>query len=77
MSEQEKAVTLKRIYIVETTDTVSLVRAVSQSQALNHVVKGQYQVRSATADEVATYMEQGATVDNAGEQSAEEVKPAK
>lgn len=72
MSEQlEKPVTLKRIYMVETEDTMTGVRATSQAQALNHVVKGAYKVKAATADEVAQYMEAGGTIENAGEVAAE------
>lgn len=50
--------------MVENDDSLSLVRAVSPTQALNHVVKDQYKVRVATADDVATYMAQGATVED-------------
>lgn len=53
-----------RIYVVEDADSVSLVRAVSAGKALNHVCKSQYQVRVATADDVADLMAQGATIDD-------------
>lgn len=53
-----------RIYVVENEESLSLVRAVSPTQALNHVVKDQFKVRVATADDVATYMAQGATVED-------------
>ena len=54
-----------RIYVVENENSVSLVRATSGSQALNHVVKSEYNVRIASADDVATFMSQGATVEDA------------
>lgn len=54
-----------RIYVVEDEQTISLVRATSPSQALNHVVKNNYKVRVATTDDVADLMSQGATVDDA------------
>lgn len=55
-----------RIYAVETEDTLTLVRAVSPSQALQHVVKEQYKCRVATPDDVETYMELGGKVEVAG-----------
>lgn len=55
-----------RIYVVETEDTISLVRATSPVQAINHVVKGQYSARVATADDMEEYgINQGAKVENA------------
>lgn len=54
-----------RIYVVEDEQSVSLVRATSGPQALNHVVKSQYNVRAASADDVANYMSQGATIEDA------------
>lgn len=53
-----------RIYVVENDESLSLVRAVSPTKAVNHVVKESYQVRVATADDVAKYMAQGATVED-------------
>lgn len=53
-----------RIYVVESEETVSLVRAVSAAKALNHVVKNGYKVRVASAEDVAEYMGMGATVED-------------
>lgn len=53
-----------RIYVVESSDTVSLVRAVSAAKALAHVVKNGYSTRVASAEDVATYMGMGATIEN-------------
>lgn len=53
-----------RLYIVENEESMSIVRAVSTGKALNHVVKGSFQVRIATADDVAEYMSQGGTIED-------------
>lgn len=53
-----------RIYVVESDEEMTLVRAKSQGQALNHVMKGKYQVRSASADDVVTYMTAGGVVED-------------
>lgn len=53
-----------RIYLVESEETASLVRAVSAAKALNHVVKNGYKVRVASADDVAEFMALGATVED-------------
>lgn len=53
-----------RIYVVENEETIALVRAVSPTKALNHVVKNSYQVRVATPDDVESYMKEGGTVDD-------------
>lgn len=53
-----------RIYVVENETSLSLVRAVSPSKALSHVIKGEYQVRPATPDDVADYMSQGAQIED-------------
>lgn len=52
------------IYVVENDESISLVRAVSPTKALNHVVKNSYQVRRASADDVADLMSQGATIED-------------
>lgn len=52
-----------RIYAVETDTTLSLVRAISAAQALQHVVKEQYKVRVANVEDVATYMELGGKIE--------------
>ena len=54
-----------RIYVVESEETVALVRAVSPAKALSHVVQETYQVRAASADDVAKYMGMGAVVEDA------------
>jgi len=65
-----------RIYVVESSETVSLVRAVSAAKALNHVVKNGYKVRVASADDVAEYMSMGATVEDSfkDEESEQQVE---
>lgn len=55
-----------RIYAVETANELTLVRSVSAAQALQHVVKEQYKVRTATPDDVETYMELGGKIEVAG-----------
>lgn len=50
---------VERVYKVEDENTISMVIATSQAQALNHVVKVQYKVGVASALEVAEYMAQG------------------
>lgn len=54
-----------RLYLVENDESMSLVRAVSPARALNHVVQDSYKVRVATPDDVAEYMSQGGTVEDA------------
>lgn len=56
---------MSRVYVVETDEELTLVKAGTQSQALNHVVKGQFQVRVATAMDVLDYMNQGGVVEDA------------
>lgn len=53
-----------RLYVVENEETLSIIRAVSPTQALNHVVKNQYQVRIASADDVADFMSQGGEIED-------------
>lgn len=50
---------VERVYKIEDENTISMVIATSQAQALNHVVKAQYKVGVASALEVADYMAQG------------------
>ena len=57
---------MPRIYAVETEDEVTLVKAETQAQALNHVIKSQYKVRVASAVDVVEYMQAGGTVEDAG-----------
>lgn len=54
-----------RVYKVEDDETISMVIATSQAQALNHVVKGKFKVSTATALDVAEYMGLGGTIDRA------------
>lgn len=54
-----------RVYKVEDDETISMVIATSQAQALNHVVKGKFKVSVASAMDVAEYMTQGGTMDRA------------
>lgn len=54
-----------RLYVVEKSDEMSLVRAVSPARALNHVVKDSYIVRVATPDDVEEYMSLGGKVEDA------------
>lgn len=61
-----------RIYVVESEDTVSLVRAISAAKALQHVVKNGYNTRVASAEDVAKYMGMGATVENSDDVANEE-----
>ncbi len=64
-----------RVYKVEDDETISMVIASSQAQALNHVVKGKFKVSTASAMDVAEYMSQGGTMDRATK--ADEVPGAK
>lgn len=52
-----------RLYVVEDDQSMTVVRALSQSQAINHVTLGKYKVRVASADDVAEYMAQGGTLE--------------
>ncbi len=52
-----------RLYVVEDDGSMTIVRAVSEAKALQHVVKGQFKVRIAKADDVAEYMGQGGEVE--------------
>lgn len=57
-----------RLYVVETEESMSMIRAPSLSRALNHVVKhDSYSVRIASGDDVESYMSQGGVVEKAGE----------
>lgn len=67
---------MPRIYAVENNDEVTLVKAETQSQALNHVVKSQYKVRVASALDVVDYMQQGGTVEDAGAPVTEPETPS-
>lgn len=54
-----------RLYKVENLDSVALVRAVSPARALNHVVKDSFKVSVASADDVAEYLTEGGTIEDA------------
>lgn len=55
----------ERLYVVENEESMTIVRAVSEARALQHVVKSQYKVRKASADDVAEYMTQGGNIEQA------------
>lgn len=56
----------QRIYIVGANDrTQVLVKATNQAQALRHVARNTYQVRVASALEVADHMGAGGTIGDA------------
>ncbi len=63
----------KPIYVVRDKDTGAkqLVRATNQPQAYRHVAMARYEVKAATANDVASLMASGASVQDAGPQSAE------
>ena len=54
-----------RIYVVETENEMSLVRATTASQALSYTAKGKYQVRPATAEDAVQYLAAGGAVEDA------------
>lgn len=54
-----------RIYIVTDGELKHLVEAATQAQALRHVVKSVFQVKVATAKEVADLIKKGASVQTA------------
>lgn len=56
---------MPRIYKVETNEELTLVKAETQSQALNHVIKSTYKVSVAQALDVVEYMQQGGEVEDA------------
>lgn len=56
---------MPRIYSVETDEELTLVKAETQTQALNHVIKGKYKVSTANAMDVVDYMSQGGKVEDA------------
>lgn len=65
---------IERVYSVEDEESISMVIATSQTQALNHVVKGKYKVKVASGIDVADFMSQGGTLDRATK--ADESDPA-
>jgi hypothetical protein len=67
-----------RLYVVENEESMTIVRAVSEARALQHVVKSQYKVRKATPDDVADYMGQGGQIEQAhigGTQDTDAIPP--
>lgn len=56
---------MARIYAVESETELTMVKANSQAQALSHVAKNQYKVKTATAMDVVEYMQQGGEVEDA------------
>lgn len=59
-----------RLYVVEKDDEMTVVRAKGPTAALKHVMQSTYQVRAATADDIALYMTAGGTIEVAGQQEA-------
>lgn len=59
---------MPRVYAVENEQELTMVIADTQSQSLNHVVKGKYKVKAATAIEVAEYVAQGGVIERAGKE---------
>ena len=55
-----------RVYAVEDEESITMVIAAGQTQAFNHVVKGKFKVRVASAMDVAEYMQAGGIVERAG-----------
>lgn len=56
---------MPRVYAVESSDELTLVTANSQAQALNHVAKGQFKVKTASAMDVLEYIQAGGVVEDA------------
>lgn len=56
---------MARVYAVESTEELTLVKANSQAQALNHVAKGQFKVKAATAMDVVDYIQAGGVIEDA------------
>lgn len=54
-----------RIYSVSNEEEITLVKATTQSQALSHVVKNQFQVKIASAVDVVDYIGAGGVVEDA------------
>lgn len=61
-----------RVYQVEDEESIAMVIASSQTQALNHVVKGKFKVSIASAIDVANFMSAGGEVDRATKADATE-----
>ena len=52
-----------RMYVVESDTEMTVVRALSPSQSINHVCQDKYKVRVATADDVAEYLQAGGVIE--------------
>jgi len=63
---------MARVYAVENDDELTLVTANGQGQALSHVVKGKYKIRTATAMDVVEYIAAGGVVEDATGERIEE-----
>lgn len=61
-----------RLYVVESEDSLSVVRAKTQTAAFKHVVQSTYTVRAATADDVADFLGQGGEIEVAGQEATEQ-----
>ena len=64
-----------RLYVVESEESMSIVRAVSEAQALKHVIKDTFKTRKATPDDVEAYLTQGGTIETAGTEAVAEEVP--
>lgn len=67
---------MPRIYSVESEDELTLVKANSPSQALSHVAKGQFKVKTASAMDVVEYMGAGGVIEDACGGTAQEAPEA-
>lgn len=62
----------QRIYIIKAGESEKLVKAANQAQALRHVARTTYTVRTATAVEVAERMVAGLKVEDATAEGSSE-----
>lgn len=61
---------MSAIYLVETEKGKRLVQAGSKTVAINHVVKSTVNARAVTASELVELMDEGITVEHAGQPEA-------
>lgn len=59
-----------RLYVVENEETMTIVRAISQGKAVQHVTANQFKTRVASADDVAEYMMAGGEIEVSAEVQA-------
>lgn len=55
---------MPRIYAVETETELTMVKANSQGQALSHIAKGKFHVRTASAMDVVDYINAGGVIED-------------